>query len=254
MNSVLGFEPGLVNNSVPNAIASTLSSTIKITAGITLTAANNTITINFPGLATASLTIVAGGPYSAAAMQNSIQSNLLTANNIPVTCTFNSVTQVFTFSNTTTNSPFTLSGTMLTVLGFDTGVVNYNVSQRLGTTCTLTSSKIIDLSGNNSFFVTTNLGLANYSFLNPNSKGDSNVLGKIQLTTSPTAIEFYNNLTAFKTRFYDTNITQIHIILYDENFNQWIPLSDWSCVIEMTFYEKYDLTTKQKTNNLLFSN
>ena len=67
-------------------------------------------------------------------------------------------------------------------------------------------------------------------------------------------IEFYNNLTAFKTRFYDTNITKINITLYDENFNQWIPLSDWGCVLEMTFYEKYDLTTKLKTNNLLFSN
>ena len=66
-------------------------------------------------------------------------------------------------------------------------------------------------------------------------------------------MEFYNNLTSFKTRFYDTNITQLHIVLYDENFNQWVPLSDWSCVLEMTFYEKYDLTTKLKTNNLLFS-
>ena len=43
--------------------------------------------------------------------------------------------------------------------------------------CTLTSSKIVDLSGNNSFYVTTNLGLANQSFLSPNNKGGSNVLG-----------------------------------------------------------------------------
>ena len=78
---------------------------------------------------------------------------------------------------------------------------------KLRTTCTLPSTKIVDLSGNNSFYVTTNLGLANYSFLNPNSKGGSNVLGKIQLTTSQTGIEFYNNLTSFKTRFYDTDIT-----------------------------------------------
>ena len=66
-------------------------------------------------------------------------------------------------------------------------------------------------------------------------------------------MEFYNNLTSFKTRFYDTNITQLKIKLYDEDFNPWSPLSDWSCVIEMTFYEKYDLTTKLKTENLLFN-
>ena len=114
-------------------------------------------------------------------------------------------------------------------------------------------NKIVDLSGNNSLYVTTNLGLANHSFLSSNNKGGTNVLAKVQLTTSQTGIEFYNNLTAFKTRFYDTNLTQIHIVLYDKDFNQWVPLSDWSCVLEMTFYEKYDLTTKQKTNNLLFS-
>ena len=95
--------------------------------------------------------------------------------------------------------------------------------------------------------------MSNYSFLNSNYKGGSNVLAKIQFTTDPGGMEFYNNLTVFKTRFYDTNITQLNIVLYDENFDPWVPLSDWSCVLEMTFYEKYDLTTKLKTNNLLFS-
>ena len=101
--------------------------------------------------------------------------------------------------------------------------------------------------------MTTNLGLANQSFLNPNNKGGANVLGKVQLTTDSTGIEFYNNLTSFKTRFYNTDISSIHFVLYDEDFNQWVPLSDWSCVLELMFYEKYDLTSKLKTNNLLFS-
>ena len=47
MNSVLGFESGEINLSVPNGTGSTLSSTVKITAGITLTTANNTISIDF---------------------------------------------------------------------------------------------------------------------------------------------------------------------------------------------------------------
>ena len=101
----------------------------------------------------------------------------------------------------------------------------------------------VDLSGKNSFCVTQNLGLANQLFLNANSKGRSNVLAKIQLTTDSTGIEFYNNLTSFKTRFYDTNITSLHIVLYDEDFKPWMPQSDWCCAIEMTFYEKYDLKT-----------
>jgi hypothetical protein len=119
---------------------------------------------------------------------------------------------------------------------------------------TLTSQKIVDLSGNNSFYVTTNLGLGNYSFLSTTNTGGANVLAKVQLTTDSTGIQFYENLTSFKTRFYDTNISSLHIVLYDENFQPWIPQSDWSCVLEMTFYEKFDLTTKMKATNLLFAN
>ena len=55
--------------------------------------------------------------------------------------------------------------------------------------------------------------------MNASFTGGANVLAKVQLTTANTGIEFYNNLTAFKTRFYDTNVTQIHIVLYDEDFN-----------------------------------
>ena len=138
-------------------------------------------------------------------------------------------------------------------MGFQYENTDYSTTTTI-TECFLTSTKIVDLSGNNSFYLTTNLGLANYNFLNSTSIGGANALAKIQLTTDSTGIEFYNNLTSFKTRFYDTDITSLHIVLYDEEFKPWIPLSDWSCVIEMTFYEKYYLTTKLKTNNLLFSN
>ena len=102
--------------------------------------------------------------------------------------------------------------------------------------------------------MTSNLGLGNYSFLTQSNTGGANVLAKIQLTTSDTGIEYYNNLTQFKSRFYDTNITRLHIVLYDENFNIWTPLSDWSCVLDFHFYEKYDLQTKMKQQHLLFSN
>ena len=67
----------------------------------------------------------------------------------------------------------------------------------------------------------------------------------MQLTTSQTGIEFYNNVTAFKTCFYNTKLSQILIVLHDEDFNPWVPLSDWSCVLKFTFYEKFDLKTKK---------
>ena len=87
-------------------------------------------------------------------MQNSINTNLFIATNIPVTCTYNTVSQPFTFNDTTT---------------------------------------IVDLSGNNLFYATGNLTLANHLFLNPNNTCSSNVSGKVQLPTSQTGIEFYNN-------------------------------------------------------------
>ena len=186
-------------------------------------------------------------------------SNIASALNIilseyGISVVYNSNTGKITFSSATLVK-FTLKSVQYNILN-DLGFTDDTVDQpsSIGaTSCSLISSRIVDLSGNNSFYVTTNLGLGNYSFLNSNNTGGANVLAKIQLTTDSTGIEFYNNLTSFKTRFYDTNITQLHIVLYDEDFNKWVPLSDWSCVLEFTFYEKYDLSTKLKTNNLLFS-
>ena len=145
---------------------------------------------------------------------------------------------VFTFDNSTTNG----------------NLVFYNMSSPKATSCTLTSQKIVDLSGNNSFYFSTNLCLGNHSFLATNNMQGQNVLAKIQLTTESTGIEFYSNLTSFKSRFYDTHIYSLHIVLFDEDFLPWTPSSDWSCVLEMSFYEKYDLATKMKPKNLMFSN
>ena len=156
--------------------------------------------------------------------------------------------------NSTDNGNLVISGNLLSTLGFDTALAFYNMSSPKATSCTLTSQKIVDLSGNNSFYFTTNLGLGNQSFLSINNMQGQNVLQKIQLTTESTGIEFFSNLSNFKSRFYDTNISSLHIVLYDEDFLPWTPSSDWSCVLELTFYEKYDLATKMKPKNLMFSN
>ena len=75
--------------------------------------------------------------------------------------TYDATTQLFTFDNSTTNGGLVLGGSILSTLGFDTTLALYNYSVPKGTSCTLTSQKIVDLSGNNSFYFTTNLGLGN---------------------------------------------------------------------------------------------
>ena len=255
MNSVLGFESGRITNSVfVNPQGSELDSdnSFAINTTFTVTALNNTLRVAFLSYAAVSITLTPGNGRTGAQIAADLNVQLTNAA-LHIVAAYNATSRIFTFTNSTTDDPFffySTGSTALALLGFNNVDRGSTIT---GTHCTLTSDKIIDLSGNNSFYVTTNLGVANYLFLNSNFTGGANVLAKVQLTTANTGIEFYNNLTAFKTRFYDTNVTQIHIVLYDEDFNPWVPLSDWSCVLEMTFYEKYDLTTKLKSNNLLFS-
>ena len=255
MNSVLGFENGTITNSVfvdPQGSVLESDNSFAANATFTFTYADNSLEVDFPDMAIITMRIPVCANKTGAEISALLNTQFANAA-LHITATYNNTLHVFVFTNSTTNDPFffySAGSTALAKLGFNN--IDHE-STITGTHCTLTSDKIIDLSGNNSFYVTTNLGLANYSFLNSNFTGGANVLAKVQLTTANTGIEFYNNLTAFKTRFYDTNVTQIHIVLYDEDFNPWVPLSDWSCVLKMTFYEKYDLTTKMKSNNLLFS-
>ena len=91
---MLGFEPGLVTNSVPNAIGSSVTTSVQKNVGITLTALNNTMNIDFQGFATKTYSILVGGPYSLAAIATYLNTSLFTASNIPVTCTYNAGTQL----------------------------------------------------------------------------------------------------------------------------------------------------------------
>ena len=63
MNPVLGFEPGLVNNSVTNTIGTALIATIKVTTNITF-AAGTAIRIDYAGFGTKAFNVAAGGPYT----------------------------------------------------------------------------------------------------------------------------------------------------------------------------------------------
>ena len=255
MNSVIGFESGLIDVSVRNAVGSQLKSTIQKTGNVAIvTGTNDTITYNYNNGEIVTIQTYAATASAGIANFPAVMQARLDLRGIPFTVTYDAVTCVFTFDNSTTNGNLVISSNLLSTLGFDTALAFYNMSSAKSTACTLTSQKIVDLSGNNSFYFTTNLGLGNHSFLSTNNMQGQNVLAKIQLTTESTGIEFYSNLTSFKSRFYDTHIYSLHIVLFDEDFLPWTPSSDWSCVLEMSFYEKYDLATKMKPKNLMFSN
>ena len=255
MNTVLGFESGEIYTTVfENIQGSTLTTNLnKGSFTIIAGTSDQLAVLAYDQAVHTVITLTAGAVRTGANVVADINAKFI-ASGVPITATY--VNQRITFTNTTINYPFEFlypESTCLDALGFQLANRTSTLITAPVNSCSFTSSKIVDLSGNNSFYLTTNLGLGNYSFLSSGNTGGANVLAKIQLTTDNTGIEFYNNLTSFKSRFYDTNITQLHIVLYDENFVPWIPLSDWSCVIEMTFYEKYDLTTKLKRNDLLFS-
>ena len=105
-----------------------------------------------------------------------------------ITCAYNAGTQLFSFTDTTSANPFTIlsTSTCLINLGFS-ATQNWTLSL-IPITCTLVSPQIIDLSGNNAFYFTTNLVTGNYSLMTINGRAGSNILEKIQLTSDGTGI------------------------------------------------------------------
>ena len=86
-------------------------------------------------------------------------------NNCNISVSFDTTTSLFTFSNTTTANIFTLlslNSTILAPMGM-TQANHPSVPYQGG--CTRISSQTIDLSGNNSFYFTTNLLTGNYNFI-----------------------------------------------------------------------------------------
>jgi hypothetical protein len=171
-------------------------------------------------------------------------------NNCNITVSFDTTANLFTFSNTTTANTFTLLSLNSTILA-PMGISQANhISIPLQSGCTLISSQIVDLSGNNGFYFTINLATSNYNFVTLAGGSGSNIIEKIQLTSDGTGIEFFKNINQFKTRFADKNITNINIVLLDENFNQWIPTSNFTCVLDFIFYEKYTELSHEKIPNV----
>ena len=158
---------------------------------------------------------------------NNLFATALAGNNCNLTVAFSTVTNLFTFTDNTTSNTFTLlstNSTCLAAMGISQ-VDHVSTPNYVNSTCTLVSPCIIDLSGNNSFYFTTNLATENYNFVRFADRSGSNIFEKIQFASDSTGTEFFKNINQFKTRFSDKNITNINIVLLDENYNQWIPKS-----------------------------
>ena len=42
----------------------------------------------------------------------------------------------------------------------------------------------------------------------------------------------------------------VNIVLLDENGNQWVPTSTWTCVLDFIFYENYTELSREKIPNV----
>jgi hypothetical protein len=257
LNNCIGFPSGLVSGLSVSSGANTYSTYTSTTArpGLIAIFLNTNDRLYFTDSAGNNLNIQIppNSLYTGTSLATAMNVLFATANagaNCNITVSFDTTTSLFTFSNTTTANIFTLlslNSTILAPMGM-TQANHPSVPYQGG--CTLISSQIIDLSGNNSFYFTTNLLTGNYNFITKSGGAGSNILEKIQLTSDGTGIEFFKNINQFKTRFADKSISSLNILLLDENGNPWIPTSTWSCVIDLIFYENYKEMSHEKVPNL----
>ena len=97
-----------------------------------------------------------------ATAMNNLFSTALAGNNCNLTVAFSTVSNLFTFSDNTTTNTFTLLSANSTCLA-PIGISQVDhVSTPIYVSSTLISPQIIDLSGNNCFYFTTNLATGNY--------------------------------------------------------------------------------------------
>ena len=178
INSVLGFESDINIDFAPYNVQNTSIVTDEDVSGlVVIDNTNNVFEFMYDGGYTYSYTFPAG-MYSIANIASALN---VVLGRYGISVVYEPNTERVTFSSATLVK-FTLKCVpynILDELGFADDTIDHE-SNVGSTSCSLTSSRIVDLSGNNSFYVTTNLGLGNYSFLNSNNTGGANVLAKIQ--------------------------------------------------------------------------
>ena len=103
MNSVLGFESGLIDISVRNAVGCTLKLTIPNTANVAIVMrTNDTIPYNYNNGKIVTMQVYAATTAAGIANFPAVIQNRLTLMNLPFTTTYDTVTCVFTFDTAQT--------------------------------------------------------------------------------------------------------------------------------------------------------
>ena len=152
------------------------------------------------------------------------------------TISYNSNNSKLTISNSNYNFTIFSNSSAFGVLGFD--YLNGDITSVLNT---VTSTRQIDLSGYRGFYFTTQLPSENVNFMQKNQGKICNILAKIQMVSNQSGIDYYNNVTNFKSKISTNRIELLHIQLYDDNWNYYIPQHDWAAMLELEFYDDTEL-------------
>jgi len=136
--------------------------------------------------------------------------NDLTTNLDNITCTYSTITNKFTFTDSSGDFTFKASSTALKLLGFTPDTAHTSSSS------VLTSNNCVDLSGTKAIYLQTQLG--NYN-IDSRTGQNTSVLTKIPVDTGGNGILKYTNKTNYKSAITAKHIGHLHIQLEDDNRN-----------------------------------
>lgn len=138
--------------------------------------------------------------------------------------TYNSITNKFTFLNTTYNFAFDTSSKCFSILGFS----NTNVTSILKS---LTSDKCVNMQSKQCINIMSNFATGNISSFDMKS---NKMLCCIPLNTQPYSNIIYENPSNFRSNLYTNVISYLNIMITDQE-NNVLDLNglDWSLVLQL---------------------
>jgi hypothetical protein len=163
-------------------------------------------------------TIITAGNYNAIQLATYFTANLNGLN-----CTYNSITNKFTFTHTQYDFSFNSSSTCLNMLGFSTLLISSSKS--------LTSSFCVNLQTKSCLCLISNLNVGNIAFCSLKSP---NILCSIPISTQPNSNICYVNQYNFRNNIFSNNINFINLKIVDQNM-QSIDLNGihWTCKLQL---------------------
>jgi hypothetical protein len=178
---------------------------------------NNILTYVVNGITT-SLSIVPGN-YNALQLSSFLNLYLSAG----FTCTYNSITNKFTFIHANYDFSFTNASSCLKMMGFSTSLSSINKS--------LTSSFCVNLQTKQCICLLSNMNTGNISFCSMKSP---NVLCSIPVASQPNSNIVYVNQYSFRSNLFSNLINYINLRLVDQDMKA-LDLNSihWTCTIQL---------------------